>query len=61
MPLMKEGWRRGSESVREEAIDESELQLVRLLDKHWAGVTAKHFCSTEDGRLSWAPRRGPAW
>ncbi|KAB8206703.1 hypothetical protein BDV34DRAFT_77046 [Aspergillus parasiticus] len=45
----------GLESVREEAMDESELQLVHLLDKHWAGVTAKYFCSTEDGRLGWIP------
>ncbi|KAB8214970.1 hypothetical protein BDV33DRAFT_181659 [Aspergillus novoparasiticus] len=38
-------------------MDELGLQLVRLLDKHWASVTAKHFCSMEDGRLGWVPRR----
>ncbi|KAB8270645.1 hypothetical protein BDV30DRAFT_163014 [Aspergillus minisclerotigenes] len=33
MPLMKEGWRRGSESVSEEAIDESELQCIGLVSR----------------------------
>ncbi|PYH98621.1 HET-domain-containing protein [Aspergillus ellipticus CBS 707.79] len=39
------------------AVDETELEIRRLMHKYWGGVLYKHFCSTAKGNLGWVPRR----